>query len=195
MEIEPKTTAAIPFTDRLRAETAQAHQLLEALPLSRALVGDGLTITQYVNYLATMRSFVLATERDLFPRLEKIFPDLDKRKKLHQIDRDLEFLGITPTESDFAFEPSSTEHAAGMLYVMEGSVLGGRYILNNVQKILKLSSDFGASYFAGYGNQTGIMWKNFLNAFSDYADSANQNAIIEGANQAFIGIREKFAAQ
>src|SRR5690606_2755048 len=141
MEGELKVTAANPFTTRLRNETAKAHELLEELPLSQALISEELTTEQYLHYLSIMHSIVLATERDLYPRVEKFFPDIQKRVKIHLINADLETLNNKFTLPEFNFEPVSDEEAVGMLYVMEGSVLGGRYILTNVQQNLNLSAD------------------------------------------------------
>jgi heme oxygenase len=75
------------------------------------------------------------------------------------------------------------------MYVVEGSTLGGRYILRNIKSTLQLDENTGATYFNGYGADTSANWKQFiaeLNAFEQRNDCGSE--IIEGANFAFEAI-------
>lgn len=77
--------------------------------------------------------------------------------------------------------------------MVEGSTLGGRFILKNVSKVLQLSEEQGVSYFNGYGEKTGSFWKNFLAFLSEYEQEHNcGNEIIEGAVYAFDSIYKHF---
>jgi heme oxygenase len=49
----------------------------------------------------------------------------------------------------------------GSLYVIEGSALGGRVIAPRLKRTLGLAQGRGASYFHGFGGETGAMWSNF----------------------------------
>jgi heme oxygenase len=49
----------------------------------------------------------------------------------------------------------------GSLYVIEGSALGGRVIAPKLRSTLGLEQGRGASYFHGFGGETGVMWSNF----------------------------------
>ena len=49
----------------------------------------------------------------------------------------------------------------GSLYVIEGSALGGRVIAPQLRSTLGLEQGRGASYFHGFGGETGVMWSNF----------------------------------
>jgi len=49
----------------------------------------------------------------------------------------------------------------GSLYVIEGSALGGRVITPHLKSALGLAQGRGASYFHGFGGETGVMWNNF----------------------------------
>lgn len=74
----------------------------------------------------------------------------------------------------------------GIMYVVEGSTLGGRFILKNVQENLGYNEEKGASYFSGYGNKTGSFWKKYLNSLTEFESKTNsQEEIIEGADYAF----------
>ena len=60
----------------------------------------------------------------------------------------------------------------GVLYVIEGSTLGGRHILKSLSKQFALSSDEGVRFFQGYGDQTSRNWQYFLH----FADSISGQA-------------------
>jgi hypothetical protein len=47
------------------------------------------------------------------------------------------------------------------LYVIEGSALGGRVIAPKLKRTLGLAQGRGASFFHGFGGETGVMWNNF----------------------------------
>jgi heme oxygenase len=49
----------------------------------------------------------------------------------------------------------------GSLYVVEGSALDGRVIAPHLKRTLGLDQGRGASYFHGFGGETGVMWNNF----------------------------------
>ncbi|WP_278009613.1 biliverdin-producing heme oxygenase [Flavobacterium gyeonganense] len=79
------------------------------------------------------------------------------------------------------------------MYVIEGSTLGGRYILKNITTIAGLDKGQGVSYFNGYGEKTGNYWKSFLIFLEEYEQSYNcGNTIIEGAIYAFDSIHKHF---
>jgi heme oxygenase len=85
--------------------------------------------------------------------------------------------------------------ALGVFYVIEGSSLGGRFILKNIVNNPQLSNDQGVSYFKGYGDKTGSYWKNFLNVLAEYEQNNNcANSIIEGAVYAFDSIYNHFGS-
>ena len=73
----------------------------------------------------------------------------------------------------FNIENQTTAFALGILYVVEGSSLGGRFILKNLETIPGLDNGKGVSYFTGYGNKTGSQWKNFLNFLTTYEEENN----------------------
>jgi len=188
------STIANTFYERLRSETGEAHRRLEALPISQKLLSETLTSHDFIQYLTGMASVILASERDVMHHLTPYLTDLEQRRKFYLIENDLEFLKQDLAPTPFAFDVASTAHAFGIIYVVEGSTLGGRYILNHVQKTVQYDAIQGASYFAGYGNQSGAMWKIFLNTLLAYASQGHSEAIIDGANYAFAAIHKHLKA-
>ena len=150
----------------------------------------------YALYLNRMHDVVKNTEETIFPLLQDIFPDLEERRKLQLINADLSFLNTPKTEfkSPFALsEKISVPFAIGILYVVEGSSLGGRFILKNLQTALGFDHE-GVSYFNGYGNKTGSSWKHFLNVLTAYEEQNNVgDEIISGADFAFQAIHSHFS--
>jgi heme oxygenase len=185
------------FLDRLRNITAQSHKNLENLPVSLSMVNPAVTVNEYAHYLNLMHDVVKDAEENIFPHLKDIMPDLEERRKSQLLENDLVTLGISKTNYkknlSTSLPVSSTAFAMGIMYVTEGSTLGGRYILKNISEALGLDANKGAQYFAGYGNATGSKWKNFLNILIEFEDeNNNEDEIIAGAVFAFDRISIHF---
>lgn len=191
-ELSPEAKA---FLQRLKEETDTAHTLLEDNELSKRIVSADVTVAEYATYLSRMLPLHQAIEEQLFPQLKNIFQDIDERKKADLIRKDLEQLPPTSVRSkaftaDLSFT-NSLPGALGMMYVMEGSALGGKVILKQLQKTLPEEVFKNAThYFSVYGDQIGKMWMRFLNNFSD-AVIANkmEDEVINGAKNSFEQIR------
>lgn len=185
------------FHERIKETTADAHQALEAAAISKALMSPGLDLPTYKTYLKLMLDVNWDVEENVFPLVTDIISDLAVREKSKSIIIDLEVLGetdIVPSERPFTSNGKiiTKPFALGILYVTEGSTLGGRYILKNIQKTLQLNGD-GTAYFSGYGEQTGSQWKKFMEQLSGYAVAENcEDEIIAGAVFAFNKIQEHF---
>jgi heme oxygenase len=57
-------------------------------------------------------------------------------------------------------EPASQAEALGMLYVLEGSTLGGRFILRAIAA--RGIAESALSFLDPYGERTGAQWRSFL---------------------------------
>jgi heme oxygenase len=183
--------------NKLRAQTSTLHSALEQTPLSAGLLAEHVTQENYVAYLQKMREIVAFYENNVFPSLANTLPDVNKREKLQLIDKDLAYLSASSAEL-MSFENPvsqnpSTAYALGCMYVMEGSTLGGKVILRHISKTLGIVSGQGGSYFAGYGEETGYYWKNFLHILQEYSASHNtDDEIITGAKDTFASIKYYF---
>ena len=178
------------FTKRLRKETAESHQQLEENPLSKALLDPQVSLTDYQVYLSKMYGVTAACEEQVFPLIGNVVPDLTKRYKLDYLISDLRATGLHDEQiSEIPvpeFTANSPAEALGIAYVVEGSTLGGRVIYKHIHQKLGFTEDAGASYFNGYGAETGPMWKSFISGLSSYAAvSGESEAIIESAKKTF----------
>lgn len=179
------------FIQNLRAATAECHKQLEQNNLSQALLSNNVNETIYGSYLIQLYSFVKGFEQYVYPELDPHFLNINNRKKAHFIEEDLNALGI-PIDKDtllkeafFRDTYSDVYLAAGALYVLEGSTLGGQIIVKHLQKAMP--PDFlNAAYFLGYQQRTGSMWKEFLQQFTALPQSTQQEQqIITGAFTTF----------
>jgi len=192
------TTVASSFLNDLKTQTADSHKKLEELPVSMSIMSPDMKIEEYAKYLNLMHDVHADTEETVFPLFSGLLDDLEQRRKKQLIEADLSYLNydVTSFEKVFKTENISIPFALGILYVVEGSTLGGRFILKNVSKVPQLSGDKGVSYFNGYGDKTGSFWKSFLNFLSEYEQQNNcGDAIIEGAVFAFDSIYNHFESR
>jgi heme oxygenase len=178
----------ISFLEKLRANTAKAHKNLESLPISSSLLHPTLSTVDYTAYLRLMYDIVAGLEKEILPSITSIIPQPQQLKAV-QIEDDLVFTGYGKPKSfknPFGSKIMSIPKMLGIAYVVEGSTLGGRFILKNVQAALGYDENGGATYFYGYGNKTGSTWKNFLDSLASFAVNHNcEDEIIEGAVFAF----------
>lgn len=195
MSINTTSTITSSFLDDLKIQTSDSHKKLEELPISMSIMSPDMKIEDYTYYLSLMHDVHNDTERKIFPFFVNAIEDLEQRRKKPLIENDLLFLNAAKTNSEKVFDTDgfSAAFALGILYVVEGSTLGGRFILKNVSKVPQLSGEKGVSYFNGYGNKTGSFWKTFLNFLSEYEQEHNcGDEIIEGAIFAFNSIYQHF---
>jgi len=183
------------FLNNLRKYTAESHKQLENNKLSTEILSPNVTVANYQAYIARMYGVMAGCENNVFPILLEVFPDLKQREKSDLIVKDLESTGLLRTEierlpvCDFSF--STIGQALGIMYVLEGSTLGGRVLYKHIHKTLGLDESTGASFFWGYGSETGSMWKNFIHTFSEYAIAENcEQEVISSASQTFKVIND-----
>jgi len=198
MSTTPSTAS---FLENLRAATTNSHTALEALPVSMSIMNPAVTNNEYALYLTLMHDVVKDAEENIFPAVYKSVEGLDVHPKAQFIEADLKTLGTTkdtaatPLTKNLDLTKLTPAFAFGVMYVIEGSSLGGRVILKNIHGALGHDADNGAAYFSGYGAQTGSHWKAFLGALTQYENSNNcEDEIIAGANFAFDAISAHFTA-
>ncbi|KQS24820.1 biliverdin-producing heme oxygenase [Dyadobacter sp. Leaf189] len=181
------------FIKNLRIETAESHQILENNQLSKTLLDPAVTLSDYQAYLSKIYGITLACELQIFPVLKDILPDWNSRYKSALIVKDLSRTGMSDDQIRdlpiHQFDCSGTPEAMGIMYVMEGSTLGGKIIYKHVHNKLGLDPESGAAYFWGYGDQTGSMWKSFVSLLAQYAAGSKSSAtIIDSAKKTFTVI-------
>ena len=189
------SSLSLDFLNTLKTQTAVAHRRLESLPVSACILSPDMKIEDYAHYLKLMYDVHYDVEENIFPVLSAVISDLKERQKKHLIEEDLAFLKYNKpfTSTVFNTQNRTIPFLLGILYVVEGSSLGGRFILKNIETIQGLNEGKGVSYFTGYGNKTGSHWKSFLNVLTEYEEENNcEDEIIKGATYAFDCIHDHF---
>lgn len=184
--MEASTRPAI--LNLLRDRTRAAHDRAEeALPL----LDPSLEAAHYRAILAGFWGFHAALE----PRLAAI-AELGEmglnpagRRKLPRLEHDLRTLGADPARlplADAVPEVGDAAAALGCMYVLEGATLGGRVISRHLAA-RGIGPDTGGAFFAGYGDETGEMWKSFSAAIGAYTEAHPESVarIVEAADETF----------
>jgi heme oxygenase len=176
---------------RLRGETLTAHASIEQAALA---TGFMTALPAYVSYLRRLYGFYLGIERALCAssELSVWLPDVASRQKAALLKADLLALGDSPAHIDAlaacevrAHLPAIDTSAVGLgaSYVVEGSTLGGRFIVSRLVDAIPLGA---RSFFDGYGSRTGIMWRAFGEALVRHCDATgHDDHVIDAAVATF----------
>lgn len=141
---------------RLEHETRSEHEAIEEVAVATGFLASE---AAYARYLRAMHGFFAAIE----PELERAMPELAGRGKLGWLAADLAALGEDPSALAVCpgVRPFVDRAAAfGAGYVVEGSMLGGRYILDRLRRANV--APHARTFFAGYGPETGARWLSRL---------------------------------
>jgi heme oxygenase (biliverdin-IX-beta and delta-forming) len=177
---------------KLKEATRQQHEGVEK---SVDIMSQMFSIEDYKALLIKFYRFYSAIEPkfEAFDLKETGF-DLDIRRKTLLLENDLGKLDLSevaktlPGFKDLP-EINSIDQAFGCLYVIEGSTLGGQIINRHLKQHLGLTPENGGSFFNGYGEKTGMMWKEFCEIVTNYdAKSNNSEDIIKAAKATFESI-------
>ena len=170
---------------RLRAATRTAHEQLES---ALTLLEPPIPADRVVGVLERFYGFHAALE----PALGAVLPEplLRPRLKLPLLEQDLQRLGIgrqrlstLPVCSAASGLCESAADAAGALYVLEGSTLGGRIISRSLQACPWYPPQ-RLRYWDPYGSDTGRRWSETLAYLQSLAPTGS-DAIIRSAIATF----------
>lgn len=175
---------------RLKAATHRAHERLDGSIMAARPFESR---ERYGLFLQVQHAF--HREIDVLysdPGLERLLPDLAGRRRLSDIECDLDDLGLAPSPTNpTVFEGSvDIPTALGWLYVAEGSNLGAAFLLKAAAG-LGLSADFGARHLAAAPEGRGLHWRTFTAALDalDLDDGADER-VIAGAQSAFLRVQD-----
>ncbi len=187
----------------LRAETQAAHEAVERLPYFEALRRGELPLGAYANYL---RAFSLLHEalEDALGRAEGAAAEVwhEGMSRREHFARDFAELGdagpevpraaaraIALAEQLRARATDDPAWALGYLYVLEGSTLGGRVLLRELERLPGLEGGRGLHYLASYGDETAEHWRAFSARMNGLVlENEARGRVAAVAREAFEGI-------
>lgn len=148
----------------------------------------------YMRYLDRLSGFYDVIEPPLVMWLADVLPDIRRRaEKRLSLRRDLAFLGqrVESLARPRALEIRSRATAMGIAYVLEGKTLGSRFLLAEAKAKLDLDAERGASFFAGYGAETGAMWNAYRATLESFvAHEGRRRAVLDGVFATFHAFTE-----
>ena len=194
--------------EQLKQSTAELHRHAEMRPLQRAMIKAALPRETFAAYLAQLLlvhralEIALTDARQLEPQYAALFQD-DQRREPNLI-ADLAYYGIDPA----AIEPVPATQAIleqihraaqcdpvslfGMLYVLEGSNNGSKFIARAISRATGVQpGEPGLCYLDPYGSQQMERWQAFKRDMNAAGFSATQvNSIIGAAKAMFVAVAD-----
>lgn len=176
---------------KIKEATKQAHQELE-----KTVVLQLKSVRSQADYAAVLKNFYAyfnAVEEAIAPYINSSnLPDIAERRNSSYVKQDIEELGSDITALPVAHAPqiNNALQAFGALYVLEGSIMGGPYI---VQMLQKYGMDKGFNFFSGYGANSGTMWQSFTTILNSLAQTeAEEQLILDAADETFTRFGQVF---
>lgn len=163
--------------DSLKAAIHERHARLDKLPFVNALTQGELPLNNYVAQLSVLSIIHGALEHELryapLPTIQALYQTRPSR--LAHLREDLSVfdrlslpsclkavecaLGLAEWIRRTRLE--CPEKLVGFFYVMEGTTLGNKVHLPDLEKTFGDRIKGAANYYAGYGDKTGTYWKAF----------------------------------
>ena len=182
----------------LRQATQARHERLD----SALRIGSvGADYADYLAYIAALRGWLEPVEIALWARdwPASLQPAL-RRRKAARIDQDFDAarrLGLrvpaVPVCDRLPDTGRSRAYALGVMYVIEGSQLGGRMMAKRLEQAWP---DHAFHYMAGYGGELGPLWKAFMAFLADELQSEQDvTEAMAGACDAFDTLADWLARQ
>lgn len=183
----PLTLAESPVAQILKVQTAERHRITEEILIPH--LRSAATPDAYANILKTFYGFHYPVEQSVATIMPlSVLPDMNLRLKSPALLQDLAAMGHSTEDIPLCTvlpQANTTGQALGILYVLEGSTLGGKSITQLLLRnnIHGLDSE-GLRFFNIYGENTGRMWKAFLQVAEEHRDAID--AMLHAANETFF---------
>lgn len=170
----------------LQALRAATHHLHEALDLRLDLPDRLIDLSARRAIVRRFEGFQGGLEAALGDHLDRVSDlQLGRRRRAHRFAGDLAVLGrpdLAPAPVCPIPHATSKGEALGLLYVGEGSTLGGKAITKALAA--RGASLRGLGFLDPYGDDTGSMWRGFL-AVLEREAAARPDRIVAGAVMGF----------
>ena len=179
----------------LRNATHHHHVKLNHHPLLTGLMKPNYPSSDYHTLLlAYFRLYQLLEDRiRQFLHNQSTTFNYDERCKLPWLINDLTYFQIDPFTASSSIQKSlqfpaieSIGQLIGILYVLEGSTLGGQAISKIIVENYDFTPNTGGCFFSGYGEKTPSLWQGFITFADTLSNNPQQCLAAEtAANQVF----------
>lgn len=147
-------------------------------------------INDYINILTLFYGYFAPIEKEIEKFITPdILPDIKSRKRSKLIVEDLRKLEYTTPLCTAEDLPKIDNYvqAAGAMYVLEGSTLGGQHIAQMLaaNPILQNRKD-AMTFFAGYKEQTFSKWQSFKDHIDASVLTDEVDQVVQSTIQTFV---------
>jgi heme oxygenase len=186
----------------LKENTATAHKQLEKSSCFKRLFANDYSINEYAQLLSYFYGYYEAIEPILFNELPtEYYPNLQHRTKTHLLHQDLTSLNVNADALPVCeVIPSLITFAQkmGVLYVLEGSLLGGRVIGQHLTEHFDADALLPLNFYNGYGADLHLEWQKFslfMGQCFNHQDKAITDEVIDSANATFATLQQWVESQ
>lgn len=178
----------------LKYFTKPFHDRIEQSSGARALLNGDLSENLYQRILMNHYIFLKPIEVELERMDWSLFNfDIKGHLRTSRLNHDLLNLNV-PANSIaslpyFEFLPQMNSHAKclGVLYVVEGSMMGGRIITKKLETIFGEKANAITNYFRGFDDQSITKWNQLCSCLETNSNYANEKEqIIISACETFL---------
>jgi heme oxygenase len=186
-----KNDAAIDPMLELRHGTQDLHSRIEAAPNFSGLIKEQVTLCDYVQALKLLSLFYSHREPQLLLGMAQYFPEFNYIPRLPLLSRDLREVGVVQDDNPIENISSVANKAEilGLLYVVEGSTLGGQIISRHLEAKLGLQISEAMRFYTLDGKMLPDHWANVKRLFRDnLKDSEEIARAVFSARKAFSSL-------
>jgi len=177
----------------LKEKTQALHDELEDLLFVTEIMNKTLSLDQYKKNIVINYAVHKQLEHQLFDAVSEklqVKLNLDSRKKLPALEKDLDELSIE--EGEVALLPAAAPEILkndafilGALYVLEGATLGGHVIAKNLASNPNfVHQNIPVHYYSVYGEDLMNHWKSFVAVLNEVPEQ-DYAVALEGATMMF----------
>lgn len=186
--------------ERLKAETSEAHDRTEAIPFNVRILERTMPQARYAGQLACWGRVHAVLEGALNgsqdPFVQGVWPGTTERAPLLAADLAWHGDADVPESADTAtsemvewIETVAADDPVrllGILYVLEGSTLGGMILRKHLSELYEIDGDEGLAYYSVHGRDVMPNWKAFKARMNEGVPCPDaQRRIIESAGETF----------
>ncbi|SCY35621.1 Heme oxygenase [Nonlabens sp. Hel1_33_55] len=171
--------------ERLRAETREAHINLEQISGAGKIMDHTISLDEYIK--------VLKANYIAYAKVESQLSPLQNESIASWIAADLHLLNENLPEIHDNFKVENEMQRHGVMYVIEGSLLGGAMIAKHITECPKLKHLPQQQFYAPASPDRAKRWRGFTSHMSSLQLSDSQaDQIVLAANGTFELFRQSF---
>lgn len=175
----------------VKEKTKRHHQSVEKVLVKE--LKELKSLDEYAGLLKRLYEFYVPIENDLHNLISNdVVKDISKRKHNSRLLQDIQSIDkhFNKTPNTRHLQIDNLSYALGVMYVIEGSTMGGQIISKMLEKNLPINDKDVTSYFNSYGDNSLEMWGNFKTQVLNAKSKVNSEEMINGAKATFTALEK-----